>query len=66
MIMSQILCQGCRTVYTSIPKESQCKHIPYINGNYCPCIICLITSMCNDGCNEYFKYLNLLQIEGLV
>lgn len=47
-------CTGC--VFYKWNDHITCKVIPIINGNTCPCMSCLIKSMCTDTCNAFFTY----------
>jgi hypothetical protein len=45
-------CKGCKSYkYCSIP--------PVRYNIQCPCLKCLIKSMCNDSCREYIDYCNV-------
>ena len=41
-------CVGCRSYHTCLMREED-----YANIIDCPCIICLIKSMCATPCEEY-------------
>ena len=57
------ICKGCRT-YTqkdNLETSALCDLRPHAHTNHwCPCLTCLVKSMCNDPCDEFGKYLDIL------
>lgn len=56
--MRKFKCSGCHA-YESKGEEdfASCNNIPYIKDHVCPCISCLIKTMCNKVCENYILYL---------
>lgn len=52
-------CEGCRTYRDSETVDlSACKFTPTYINHWCPCIECLIKSMCNAPCKVWGKYMD--------
>ena len=47
------ICEGCFT-------NGHCDQVPSIGDIVCPCIICLIKTMCANACEEYTVYEDLI------
>lgn len=57
-------CEGCRTYRYKKNKDvfSLCKLRPLIHTNlWCPCVKCIVKSMCDTTCPAYNKYIEELK-----
>jgi len=50
--MNEKKCEGCGTYYDTIGEKC---HLITFNDE-CPCIECLIKSMCGEGCDTYNNF----------
>ena len=48
----RLKCKGC----ASITNFMDCPYPPVKNGKLCPCLTCLVKSMCSNPCDEFHKY----------
>jgi hypothetical protein len=45
------MCQGCST------SSVLCERTPIIDDMVCPCVNCLVKTMCRIGCEEFQDYI---------
>ena len=49
-------CRGCTSYYGIDRINKVCDMLPINENEKCPCVDCLIKSMCDDGCKLFAKY----------
>ena len=52
-------CKGCKTYELKKKKDIftiACNGLPYIKSKECPCLKCIVKSMCNKSCLKFFEY----------
>jgi len=61
--MRMKICEGCLTYRESKTTDNfiSCYLRPHVHTHHwCPCIKCLIKSMCNAPCEEFGKYIDII------
>jgi len=48
------VCEGC--TFYKWNERVVCRTPLIIGIDYCPCLTCLVKSMCSDTCNRFFAY----------
>ena len=48
------MCQGCST-----KRGWLCDQPPVKNNKDCPCVSCIVKTMCSDMCKDYAIYANI-------
>ena len=51
------ICEGCKSLKSKHLGIYKCGTVPFKKDNkQCPCLICLIKSMCTIACQEFKDY----------
>ena len=61
--MNNKKCRGCEVWDNKKDHlgEPMCEFKPTRFGTSCPCLLCLVKMMYCDGCEDYKKYINLME-----
>lgn len=55
-------CKGCEVWDNKDPHElAICEFKSHIPDASCPCLLCLVKMMYCDGCDEFNKYIKLME-----
>ena len=60
--LDRTICEGCASykIFGMNEKAIPCIVSPIKGNKQCPCLICLIKSMCENSCKEYREYKGLV------
>ena len=54
LLLKEKWCKGCK--YYNVQYYIGCDISPIIKGKKCPCITCLVKTMCTEICFEWFSF----------
>jgi len=66
--MSKHICSGCLTYDTRIKPEdshfpNECFETPIQGFLKCPCLDCIVKSMCESTCGKFYTFKNITKAE---